>query len=316
MSELVALSPREALGRALVDAGEADRDVVVVTADVGDATRARYFGERFPDRYFNVGISEQNMVGVATGLALAGYKPYAVAFSMFLMRAWEQIRNSPCRLGIPVRLVGTHSGFSDAYDGASHQSLEDLALMRVLPGMVVIAPSDSCETYEAVLQTVDSRAPVYIRVGRELHLPTSCTLGMKFEVGRGYVVRDGSDVAIISTGIMLHFALEAGRILEERGIDALVAHFPTVQPLDTVLVERIARRTGAIVTVEEHSVRGGLGSAIAETLTQAYPVPMAIMGTKTLGRSAKSPMELLEYYGLTAENIAHRAEELVKTARS
>ncbi|OYT25621.1 MAG: transketolase [Thermoprotei archaeon ex4572_64] len=310
--DLASLTPRDALGRALVDLGEKYSDVVVVTADVGEATRAKYFQLKFPERYFNVGISEQDMIGVATGLALTGFKVYAVAFSMFLMRAWEQVRNSVARMNVPIKIIGTHAGFSDSHDGASHQCLEDLALMRVLPNLVIINPADACEVYEAVTASIGLKSPCYIRIGRDFSINITCNLDYKFEIGKAVIIQEGTDVSIFTTGQMLPFTVEAVKILEEKGISAELVHFHTIQPLDVSIIEKSARKTGAVVTIEEHLVRGGFGSAVAEVLVQTYPVPMSIMGATRFGHSAKNPLDLYKYFGLTSEEIAARAEELVK----
>ncbi len=312
MLDLEILTPREALGRALADLGDMREDVVVIVADTGETTRAKLFAERHPTRFFNVGIAEQAMVGVAAGLAMVGFTPFALTFASFMTRAWEQARNTVDRLALPVRLVGTHAGFADAYDGPSHQMLEDLALFRVLYNFTVLAPADSCEVYKATTASALVRGPVYMRVGRDFHIPTTCHMYDKFEVGKAYVALEGSDVAIFTTGVVLPFAVEAARLLRDRDISAAVVHFPTVKPLDFSQVEKFAAATGAVLTVEEHSTHGGFGSAVAEYLAQVKPTKMAIMGLKSYGRTAKSPMELYQYFGLTAENISARAEELVR----
>ncbi len=314
-SEVSELTPRDALGKALVDLGEAYPDIIVVTADVGEATRARYFGDRFPDRYINVGIAEQDMIGVATGLALTGFRVYAVAFAMFLMRAWEQVRNSVVRMNVPVKIVGTHAGFSDAYDGASHQCLEDIALMRVLPNMTVIVPADAPEVYQAVIASAELKTPCYIRIGRDYVQNITHQLDYEFEIGKAVVIQDGSDVAIFTTGMTLPIAKEACDILRERGYYPALVHFHTVSPLDVHTIEKYARKTGAIVTVEEHLVRGGFGSAVAEVVVQTYSVPMIMIGAHSFGRSARSPRELYDYFGITPEDIAARAEELVRVRK-
>ncbi|ABP51656.1 MULTISPECIES: transketolase family protein [Pyrobaculum] len=312
MLDIGSLTPRDALGKALADLGDLRKDVVVLVADTGETTRARFFAERHPERFFNVGIAEQSLVGIAAGLALAGFMPYALTFAAFMTRAWEQARNSVDRMALPVRLVGTHAGFADAYDGPSHQALEDIALFRVLQNFTVLAPADSCEVYRVVTASAALKGPVYIRVGRDFHIPSTCELYDRFEVGKAYVVFDGSDVAIFTTGVVLPFAIEAAQLLRDRGISAAVIHFPSVKPLDYAAVEKYASATGAVLTVEEHMVYGGFGSAVAEYLSQTRPTKMAIMGLKSYGRTAKSPQELYQYFGLTPENIAARAEELVK----
>ncbi|AFA40804.1 Transketolase, C-terminal subunit [Pyrobaculum oguniense TE7] len=312
MLDIGSLTPRDALGKALADLGDLRKDVVVLVADTGETTRAKFFAERHPERFFNVGIAEQSLVGIAAGLALAGFMPYALTFAAFMTRAWEQARNSVDRMALPVRLVGTHAGFADAYDGPSHQALEDIALFRVLQNFTVLAPADSCEVYRVVTASAALKGPVYIRVGRDFHIPSTCELYDRFEVGKAYVVFDGSDVAIFTTGVVLPFAIEAAQLLRDRGISAAVIHFPSVKPLDYAAVEKYASATGAVLTVEEHMVYGGFGSAVAEYLSQTRPTKMAIMGLKSYGRTAKSPQELYQYFGLTPENIAARAEELVK----
>ncbi len=312
LAELSELTPRDALGKALVELGTAYKDVIVVTADVGEATRAKYFGDRFPDRYLNVGIAEQDMLGVAAGLALTGFRVYAVAFAMFLMRAWEQVRNSIVRMNIPVKIVGTHAGFSDAYDGASHQCLEDIALMRILPNMTVIVPADAPEVYRAVIEAAELKTPCYIRVGRDYTRNITHTLNYEFKIGKAVIIEDGTDVAIFTTGMTLWIALETYNILKDMGYDPAVVHFHTVTPLDVHVVEEYARKTGAIITIEEHLVRGGFGSLIAETVVQTYAVPMVMIGAYGFGRSARSPEELYRYYGIEPNEVALRAIELVK----
>ena len=283
-------------------------------ADTGESTRAKYFGEAHPERYFNVGIAEQHMVGMAVGLALAGFKPFAVTFAAFLMRAWEQIRNAVARVNANVKLVGTHSGFTDAYDGPSHQALEDIALMRVLPNMTVVAPADGCETYWATKAVARVPGPVYLRVGRDYNTGVTCE-NEGLEIGKGYIYRDGTDVAILSTGQTLALALEAADILSDRGISTAVVHFPTIKPLDRQLLISTAKKTGAIVVVEEHMRFGGFGSAVAEELSQTYPIPMVLLGVETFGKTARDPAELYRLYGLTPEEVANRAEELVRVGK-
>jgi len=312
LTELSELTPRDALGRALVELGSMYRDVVVITADVGEATRAKYFGDRYPDRYFNVGIAEQDMLGVAAGLALTGFRVYAVAFAMFLMRAWEQIRNSIVRMNIPVKIVGTHAGFSDAYDGASHQCLEDIALMRILPNMTVIAPADAPEVYRAIISSAELKTPCYIRVGRDYTRNVTHTLDYEFKIGQAVVVEDGEDISIFTTGMTLWIALEAYNILKDMGVSPAIVHFHTISPLDVNTVEKYARKTGAIVTIEEHLVKGGFGSAIAETVVQTYAVPIVMVGAYSFGRSARSPEELYRYFGIEPNEVALRAIELIK----
>ena len=303
---------RDAVGRALVDLGAADRDVVVLTADVARSTRTRWFGERFPERFVNIGISEQDMVGFAAGLALAGKKPYAAAFAMFLMRAWEQIRNSVDRMNLDVKLIGTHSGFSDHGDGASHQVLEDIALMRVLHNMTVVVPADAPQAYKALLALHDHvRGPAYIRVGRD-YSPMVTDPDEEYRLGRIDQVREGSDLAVVSAGPVLAHAVEAAELLEKRGVASpAVFNLHTVKPLDAWGLARIAQRYGRIVVVEEHFPRGGLFGAVAEAVTQLHPVPVHPVAATGYGHSARSVMDLYRSQGLDTEGVARRIEEVL-----
>jgi transketolase len=306
-----AVSVRDAVGKALLYLGEADPDVVVVTADVARSTRASLFAEKFPSRFVNVGVAEQDMVGFAAGLALAGKKPYAVAFAMFMMRAWEQIRNSVDRMNLNVKLVATHSGFSDHGDGASHQSLEDIALMRVLHNMKVVIPADALQAYRAIIRVhEDVDGPVYFRVGRD-YSPQITDPDAEYHFGKLEVLRDGGDVALISAGPLLAQAVEASSILSKMGVEAAVANLHTVKPIDLEGLERLARRTGLVVVVEEHFPRGGLFGAVAEALVQRYPVPVQPIAASGYGHSARSVVSLYKAHGLLALQIASRVYDIV-----
>jgi transketolase len=304
------LRMRDAVGRALVELGEADHDVVVITADVARSTRTRWFGERFPERFVNIGISEQDMVGFAAGLALAGKRPYAAAFAMFLMRAWEQIRNSVDRMNLDVKLIGTHSGFSDHGDGASHQVLEDIALMRVLHNMTVVVPADAPQAYKALLALHDRvRGPAYIRVGRD-YSPMVTDPEEEYRLGHLDLLREGSGPAIVSTGPVLAHSLEAARMLEEReGLDLAVYNLHTVKPIDAWGLARAAQRHGALIVVEEHFPRGGVFGAVAETVAQLHPVPVIPVAATGYGHSARSVMDLYRAQGLDPEGVARRIRE-------
>ena len=307
---------RETFGELLVALGRKRSDVVVVTADVGKSTRAYRFGEIFKDRYFNVGISEQHMIGFAAGLALAGAIPIVTAFAMFIMRAWEQIRNSVARMNLNVKIVATHAGYSDYADGASHQSLEDIALMRVIPNMNVVVPADIADLRRCFEKlVVDIKGPVYIRIGRDYAPPITEDLDYEFELGKAYILRDGYDVAIMGSGVVLYEALKAAEELKKYGVSAAVVNILSVKPIDTQTIVSIAEKTGRVVTVEEHSIYGGVGSAVAEVLAQEYPVPMRILGAKTFGRSAKSQKELLDYFELNDKAIVKACLDLVKGVR-
>ncbi len=310
--ELSQRSMRNAFGEKLVELGEQIPELVVVTADVGKATRAAWFGERFPERYVNVGISEQDLVGFAAGLAAAGLKPVAVAFASFLMRAWEQVRNTVIRANLDVKLVGTHAGFSDPGDGSSHQALEDIALMRTLPRMTVVVPADAWEVERILPRFVEHRGPAYMRIGRDYSPPITKDVSVEPRIGEAVVLRDGCDVAILGCGPVLWDCLRAAEILESRGLSAMVVDVHTVKPLDTKLLRKICDHVGAIVTVEEHSVRGGLGGAVAEFVVSYRPVPVEILGVEGLGKSARSVRQLLDRYGLNPHSIALAAELAVK----
>lgn len=302
---------RDAVGKALLFLGDADPDVVVLTADVAKSTRTSWFADRFPERFVNIGISEQDMVGFAAGLALAGKKPYAAAFAMFLMRAWEQIRNSIDRMNLDVKLIATHSGFSDHGDGASHQSLEDIALMRVLHNMAVVIPADPLQAYKAVVRIHEEvRGPVYFRIGRD-YSPTVTDPASDYRFGELEILRDGSDIAIISAGPLLAQVLEAAEALRREGVDAAVANLHTVKPLDGQGLEALARRTGLLVVVEEHFPRGGLFGAVAEALAQRYPAPVYPIAAKGYGHSARSVLDLYREHALLADSIASRILEII-----
>ncbi|RWX73413.1 MAG: transketolase family protein [Candidatus Methanosuratincola verstraetei] len=296
---------RVAFGEGLIEIGGENEDLVVLTADVAKPTHVIGFGERFPHRFLNVGIAEQDMVDVAAGLALSEKVPVAVAFAPFMMRAWEQVRSTISRCSLNVKLVGTHAGLSASDEGASHQSLEDVALMRVLPNMTVVVPGDREEVKEATRAIVESRGPAYMRIGRD---EDARFLEEGFRLGRAAVLRDGSDVVVFSNGYLTSEVLKAA---EGAPVDAMVVHVPTVKPLDAGAVVSAARRAGAVICVEEHSVIGGLGSAVSELLSAECPVYVRRMGVgDTFGESG-TYRELLEKHRLTAPHIR---EAMVKAA--
>ncbi|MBW9141034.1 MAG: transketolase family protein [Candidatus Aramenus sp.] len=306
------LSIREAFGKTLVKLGEEDPELVVITGDVGDSSRASYFKEKFPDRYFNVGISEQDMVNFAAGLSAVGKNPAVVDFAMFTMRAWEQIRNTISRMNMNVKILVTHSGYSDSGDGSSHQSLEDIALMRTLPNFKVIVPADPADVMRSLPVVIKERGPTYYRMGREYSPPITNEMDYKFEIGKAYVLRDGDDLAIMGAGVVLWDALRAAEELEKMGISAAVINLETIKPIDEATIEYYARKTGRIVTIEEHMIYGGIGSAVAEVVVNKYPVPMRFVGATTFGRSARSQRELLDYYGINSQTLVKKALELMK----
>jgi transketolase len=307
---------REELAKQLISVGEKSDKVVVITADVGLSTRAYVFGERFRDRYFNVGIAEQHMIGFAAGLALAGAIPIVTGFAEFILRGWEQIRNSVARMNLNVKIVATHAGYSDYADGASHQALEDIALMRVLPNMTVVVPADVADLKRCFEKLVLKHiGPTYIRLGRDYAPPVTEDVDYEYEIGKAYVIRDGHDIAIMGAGIVLHEALIAAKELEKHGVSAYVVNLLNIKPIDSDTIVAVAKKTGRVIVVEEHMVYGGVGSAVAEVLVQRYPVPMRLLGATTFGRSAKSQQELLSYFGLDSKAIVKTTLEMISIER-
>ena len=305
---------REGFGAALAELGE-KYDFLVLDADLAAATKTGMFKKKFPDRFFDCGIAEGNMIGVAAGIAATGKKVFAASFAMFSSgRAFEQIRNSIGYPHLNVNIVGTHASITVGEDGATHQCNEDLALMRTIPGMTVICPADATEAYAAIEATLNYDGPCYLRFGRYAvpNFTPELLPDYKFEIGKGIIYREGSDVSIFANGYMVHLALEAADILASEGVSAEVINIHTVKPLDIELVINSAKKTGAVVTAEEHSIIGGLGSAVCEVLAENYPVPVLRVGVEDkFGRSGQVP-ELLELYGLTAENIAAKARLAVE----
>lgn len=310
------LSTREEYGRTLVRLGELSRDVVVLDADLSSSTCTKAFAARFPDRFYNMGISEQDMIGTAAGMSLAGKIAFASSFALFLTgRAWEQVRQSVALPGCNVNLVGTHGGITVGTDGASHQALEDIAVMRAIPTMTVIVPSDAVETRKAVEAAAWYDGPVYIRLTRE-KLPIIYPDEKRFRIGAGNIVRDGNDATVFGIGLMLHQALAAAELLAPEGLSVRVVDLPTVKPLDEDLVARCAEQTGCAVTAEEHSIIGGLGDAVSEVLLRRCPVPTRRVGVKdSFGRSGE-PKALLEYFGLTPAAIADAVRVVVSQKRT
>ena len=299
---------RESYGAALAALGE-KYDFLVLDADLAAATKTGMFKKAFPDRFFNCGIAEGNMISVAAGIAATGKTVFASSFAMFAAgRAFEQVRNSVGYPHLNVKIGATHAGITVGEDGATHQCNEDIALMRTIPGMTIISPADADEAYAAVEAAININGPVYLRFGR-FAVPnlTPDIGGYKFEVGKGVTYREGKDVTIVANGFMVHLAVEAAEMLKAEGIDAGVINIHTIKPLDTALIVSAAKKSGAIVTAEEHSTIGGLGAAVCEALSEEYPVPVLRVGVEDkFGRSGKVP-ELLEIYGLTAKNIADKA---------
>ncbi len=300
---------RESYGAALVALGE-KYDYLVLDADLAAATKTGGFKKAYPDRFFDCGIAEGNMMSVAAGIASTGRTVFASTFAMFAAgRAYEQVRNSIGYPHLNVKIGATHAGITVGEDGATHQCNEDLALMRTIPGMTVVCPADATEAFAAVEAAILYEGPVYLRFGRFAvpNLTPELVPDYHFELGKGVTYREGKDVTIVATGYMVHLAVEAADLLAAQGIDAGVINIHTVKPLDTDLIVAAAKRSGALVTAEEHSVIGGLGSAVCEAVGAEYPVPVLRVGVEDqYGQSGKVP-ELLEIYGLTAENVVKKA---------
>lgn len=305
------IATRDAYGEALVELGNINKDVVVLDADLSKSTKTSDFGKAFPERFFNMGIAEQNLLGTAAGFAASGKIPFASSFAVFAVgRAYDQIRNTIAYPHLNVKIAASHAGLTVGEDGGSHQMLEDIALMRVLPGMTVIVPADAAETKQAVLAAAEYDGPVYIRLGRP-KVPVLFDEAYRFQIGKGVLMQDGTDVTLIATGIMVSKALEAAELLQTEGVSAAVINISTIKPLDTGLIGKLAEKTGAVVTCEEHNVIGGLGSAVAEALSERHPVPMARVGVNDAFGQSGLPDELLTKYGLTAENIAEKAKTVI-----
>jgi transketolase len=306
-------SPRDAYGRALVEVGAQDPRIVVLTADLGESTRVQPFGERFPERYFNLGVAEANMMGIAAGMALSGLRPFVSTFAVFAAgKPWEQIRQVIAYQRAPVRIVATHAGITVGEDGASHQMLEDINNMRVLPDMAVVVPADAVEADRVTRWAAQyDEGPVYVRLARA-KFPTVLDEGYRFRFGRAVVLRDGGDVTLFACGLMVAQAYRAAELLAERGIEARVVNVSTVKPLDVETVVRCAAETRAVVTVEEHQVHGGLGSAVCEALAEHHPTRVRRIGIPDRWGQSGEAYALVEHYRLTPERIAAEAEELLE----
>lgn len=296
------IATREAYGKTLVELVE-NKDIVVLDADLAGATKTAMFKKACPERFFDMGIAEGDMMGTAAGLAVSGKIPFASTFAIFAAgRGFEQIRNSICYPNINVKIAATHAGVTVGEDGGSHQAIEDISLMRSLPNMVVLNPADAVEARQMVLAAAEYVGSMYLRFGRAA-TPVIHDESYKFELGKGEVVKEGKDVSIIATGIMVAKALEAAETLKADGIDAEVINISTIKPLDNELVLASAKKTGKVVTAEEHSIIGGLGSAVCELLAEEHPVKVTRIGVKDVFGQSGSPAALLEHYGLTAADI-------------
>ncbi|MBN2189619.1 MAG: transketolase family protein [Candidatus Aureabacteria bacterium] len=310
MTELKAT--RDAYGEALVEIGKNNNDVVVLDADLSASTKTAKFREHFPDRFFNVGVAEQNLINIAAGLSTCGKTVFASSFALFVTgRPWEQIRNTVAYSNLNVKIVASHGGISVGADGSSHQSLEDIAIMRVIPNMRVIVPCDANESRNAVLAAAATPGPFYIRLGRE-KVPMITGSGNKFKVGKAEVLRDGKDVTVIACGIMVDAALRAADILKKDGVEASVIDMHTIKPIDTETIMKYAGKTGCVVTAEEHSIIGGLGAAVCEFLSENHPVPVYRIGTRDCFGQSGEPASLLKKYNMTPENICEGVKKAIK----
>lgn len=307
------IATREVYGKALAALANTNENVVVLDADLSKSTKTADFKVVAPERFFNMGIAEGNMMGVAAGLSTCGKVPFVSTFAMFAAgRAFEQIRNSICYPKLNVKVCATHAGLTVGEDGASHQAIEDISLMRSVPNMVVINPADDIETEAAIKAVAEMEGPCYVRLGRMAVSRVNDETNYNFVIGKGITLAEGNDVAIIATGIMVEAALEAKEELAKEGINARVINIHTIKPIDEELIIKAAKETGVIVTAEEHSIIGGLGSAVAEVVSEKCPVPVLRVGVKdTFGESGK-PNELLEKYGLTSNNIVNKVKEVIK----
>ena len=310
------IATREAYGNALAEFG-ADHDFVVLDADLAAATKTGVFKKKYPERFFDCGIAEGNMMSVAAGIAASGKTVFASSFAMFAAgRAFEQVRNSIGYPHLNVKIGATHAGISVGEDGATHQCLEDIALMRTIPGMVIVNPADAVEARAAVKAAIEYNGPMYLRFGR-LAVPVyNDAETYKFELGKGVLLKDGNDVTIVATGLMVGMAVDAAKMLEEKDISARVINIHTIKPLDKDIILKAASETGAIVTAEEHNIIGGLGSAVAEAVCEGAPVPVVRVGVEdSFGKSGKVPA-LLEAYGLTTENIVAKAKAAIAAKKN
>ena len=306
------IATREAYGRALVSLGEDNPDIVVLDADLAKSTKTIKFKEKFPDRFFDMGIAEADMMGTAAGLAAAGKIAFASTFAIFATgRAWEQIRNSICYTNLNVIIAASHAGIAVGPDGSSHQAIEDIAIMRVIPNMKVVVPADGVETMKAVATLTKTPGPAYLRLGRS-GTPVIYEQDYEFELGKASTLREGNDVTIIAIGTMVQIAGKAADALAEQGIDARVVNMSSIKPIDINAITAAAEETGAIVTAEEHSIIGGLGSAVTEVVSETCPVPVLRIGLMDeFGRSGLAG-ELMEAYGLTAARIVATARDAME----
>ena len=302
---------RAGYGRGLKKSGENNKNVVALCADLTESTNTHLFAEAFPDRFIQVGIAEQNLVTVASGLASTGKIPFASSYAAFNPgRNWEQIKTTIALNDQPVKIIASHAGVGVGPDGATHQMLEDIAMMRVMPNMIVIVPGDGIEAEKATLAITDNNKPSYLRLARP-KTPIFSTIKSPFEIGKAYILREGNDVSLCGTGIMTYQLLMTAKLLQEKGISAEVVHIPTIKPLDKDTILASARKTGRMVSAEEAQINGGLGGAIAEILGEDLPTPLLRIGINDRYGESGEPNELFDFFGLTAEHIVKKVEDFV-----
>ncbi len=312
MADIKKIATRESYGNSLVELGKKYDDFIVLDADLAAATKTGVFKKAFPDRFYDCGIAEQNMISIAAGIAATGKKVFASSFAMFAAgRAFEQVRNAVCYPHLGVNICATHAGISVGEDGATHQCCEDIALMRTLPGMTIINPADDIETKKALEAAYNHDGPTYIRLGR-FATPVIFDEDYDFEIGKGVTLKDGDDITIIATGLMVGEALNAYEILKEKGINARVINIHTIKPIDRDIIIKAAKETGKIVTVEEHSVIGGLGSAVCDVVCDEVPVPVKKIGVNDTFGCSGPAKDLLLKFGLSSENIVNTVLDLLK----
>lgn len=306
------IATREAYGKALVKLGKINDDVVVLDADLSKSTKTNDFCKAYPNRFFNMGIAEQNLVGAACGFAAAGKIPFASTFAMFATgRAFEVIRNSACYPKLNVKICATHAGITVGEDGGSHQSVEDISLMRYIPNMTVLVPADGVEAEKMIFAAAEFNGPMYVRLGRSA-VPTLFDEDYNFEIGKGVVLKEGNDATIIACGMMVNEAILAADMLKEENINVRVINMSTIKPIDTELIIKAAKETKAIVTAEEHSIIGGLGSAVSEVVSENCPIIVKKVGINDCFGESGTPAELLEKYGLTAKHIVEKVKEAMQ----
>lgn len=315
---LAEASPRETYGKTLVELGKENPNIVVLDADLSRSTMTQYFAREFPQRFFNCGLAEQNMIGLAAGLAACGKTVFASTFAVFALgRCFDQVRMCLAQPHLNVKIVSTHAGITVGEDGSSHQAVEDLALATTFPGFTVISPADSVETAQVVRAAAATNGPFYIRLCRP-KVPIIFPPDFNFEIGKGSMLRPGKDVSLLATGVMVHYALKAAEILFSEGIDCRVLNLSTIKPLDETSVIRAAEDTGAIVTAEDHLEHGGLGDAVGRVLLKHHPVPFSVVGLKDTYAKSGKPEELVKKYGLAPEDLAREVRRTIakKVARS